>query len=52
MSEPDGWLVTIERNDYQVVVHKRVPNDELEFAVDAALREARDQEIRNIRERR
>lgn len=39
----------IERDDYTVVVRKSVPNNGLEFAVDEALREARDQEQRNTR---
>lgn len=38
----DGWLITIERNDSEVVIHRSVPNDDLEYAVDDALREARD----------
>lgn len=50
MTYPDGWTVVIERDDYTVRVRKsNVPNDELEYVVDTALREARDLETRNTR---
>ena len=42
--EPTGWIITIEREDSKVVISKSVPNDELEYGVDDALREARYQE--------
>ena len=47
MSEDSlGWKVTIERNDSKIVVFRSVPNDELEYAVDAALEEAREAEAK------
>jgi hypothetical protein len=36
-----GWRITIERNDGKVLVSQSVPNDELEYGTDDALREAR-----------
>lgn len=36
-----GWKITIERNDSKVVVSRECPADELEYAVDDALRDAR-----------
>lgn len=38
------WLITIESNDSAVVIHRQVPNDELEYGIDDALRDARDAE--------
>lgn len=42
--ELPGWRITIERNDGKVLISESVPNDELEYGVDDALREARYQE--------
>lgn len=41
--EADGtwWHVTIERADEKIIIHKFVPNDELEYAVDEVLSQAR-----------
>lgn len=41
MSDPLGWLITIERNDGKVLTFEQCPNDELEYAVDKALIQAR-----------
>lgn len=48
MSSTDAlsWIISIERGDEEVVVRKFVPNDELEYGIDAALAEARDLEQR------
>jgi len=38
------WEIVIERGDDKVRVYTHVPNDELEYGIDDALREAREQE--------
>ena len=38
------WEIIIERGDDRVKVYKHVPNDELEYGIDDALRDARDAE--------
>lgn len=40
----EGWCITIESSDDKIWVRKEVPGDELEYGIDDALHEAREQE--------